>query len=347
MTSTNAGAPSHRLKLGHVIRILTLCLGGLAGFLRDQACAAETTPVVLQLVDQTDVSAAGAIVALKAGLFAKYGLSVRIENIDGGDASLQKGDAIVIRLQNAREFLIARAAGVPLVVIASNYIDSSVVFYFRRDRKIRSPDDLVAKKVGYDSKSDTGFVFEWFLGKNSVSRSSLTEVATSAGPSGILDNTLDVLVGHAGVENVAFERNGVDYDVLDPRQYGVHIPGTAYLTTEANIRQNPDAIIRFLQALIAGWDLVYIDLDRTASMLAPPGSRESEIGLLRRSLEQQREFLRPGGARFGEVLKHKWSEIYAYMFQKRLIRSPIDLSRATDQKLLTEAYRSGGRKIAK
>ncbi len=61
--------------------------------------------------------------------------------------------------------------------------------------------------------------------------------------------------------------------------------------------------------------------------------------MLKRIFEQQREFLRPGGARFGETLRNRWNDLYAFMLQRRLLKRPIDLSRAKDPKLLAEAYR--------
>lgn len=328
------------------VAVGTAILAGLTGQL-PQASAASATPITLQLADQTEASAAGAIVAQTAGLFAQQGLDVRIERVEGRSAIPDTGSGIIVRLQNARDFLIARADGAPSVAIAGNQIESPVMFYFRRDRRIRSAEDLAGKSVGYDSGSDTGLIFEWFLARNPVPRSSMTEKSSSSGAKAILDNSLDVQLGHVGVEDRTLEQSGVAFETLDPRQYGIHALGTVYVTTETGIRQNSDALTGFLRALIAGWDLAFDDVDRTVSLMGST-AQGKEREMLKRAIERQREFLRPGGARFGEVLKNKWSEMYAFMSQRRLIKSPIDLSRATDAKLLAEAYRSrpSSRKIA-
>ena len=42
-------------------------------------------------------------------------------------------------------------------------VDRSVTLLFRRDRQIRSEQDLAGKSLGYDFNSDTCLIFEWFL----------------------------------------------------------------------------------------------------------------------------------------------------------------------------------------
>ncbi|MGY4615519.1 ABC-type nitrate/sulfonate/bicarbonate transport system substrate-binding protein [Bradyrhizobium sp. USDA 4472] len=294
---------------------------------------------MLQYTGPQAIALAGAMVASKEGFFAQQGISVKFQRRPSGDARPDDGAAITVYLENARDFLIARASGASSVAIAGNYADSSVAFFFLRNSNIRSEEDLAGKSIGYDPASDTGLIFEWFMQKSSVARSSIIEIPSNPGLKGLVDGKVDVIVGHSGIENLALEKAGLDYGTLDPRAYGVHALGTVYVTSESSIRQSPDALIRFLRALIAGWDFTYDKPDHAVSEIAALNDGDVDRNLLRRTLEQQREFLRPGGARFGDALRSRWNDLYAFMSQRRLIRTPIDLSKATDTKLLAEAYR--------
>lgn len=304
------------------------------------AATVQPIPVLLQLVRQTDASAAGAIVASKAGLFAGEGLNVEIQNVEDDNSKLEAGSAIVIRLQSARQVLLNRAHGGPLVAFAANYIDSSAAFFFRPERRIRSPDDLLGKSIGYDPNSDSGLIFEWLLDKNPISRSRINEISNHPGPKQILDNTLDVLVGDIGVEDLEFERAGIAIETLDPRQYGVHALGTVYATDETTIETNSDILVRFLRALIGGWDLTYDKPDQAVAMIEAAKGESDKIPSLKRALDKQRQLLRPGGGRFGEVPQYKWSELQSFMLRRRMLNSPIDLKRATNVTMLAEAYRT-------
>jgi ABC-type nitrate/sulfonate/bicarbonate transport system substrate-binding protein len=303
-------------------------------------CAgAEPSLEVVELDGPRDISRAGALVASKEGFFARQGISVRFSNAQEREDRSDDGSTVIVHLQNARDFLIARAAGAPLVAIAGNYVDSSVTFFFRRDRNIRSAQDLAGKSIGYDPNSDTGLIFEWFLANNPVARSTITERPTNAGLQGLMDNSVDVVLGHSGLDNLELGKAGIDYGTLDPRAYGVHALGTVYVTSESNVRQKPETLVRFLRALIAGWDHAYNDPDQAVLLLASPSDSEAQRNALKRALQQQREYQRPGGVRIGEALRSRWIDLYTFMSQRRLIRAPIDLSKATDTKLLTEAYR--------
>lgn len=312
----------------HPLNSIGLCAGAEPG-----------SPVVVELVGPRDISLAGALVASKEGFFAQQGLSVRFFNPQEFDTSSDDGSTVIVRLQNARDFLIARATGAPLIAIAGNYVDSSVTFFFRRDRNIRSAQDLAGKSIGYDPNSDTGLIFEWFLAKNSVARSTIAERPINPGLQGLLNNSVDVVLGHSGLDNLALEKAGVDYGTLDPRAHGVHALGTVYVTSESSVRQRPETLVRFLRALIAGWDYAYNYPDKAAALLTSATDSDAQRNALKRALQQQREYQRPGGIRFGEALRSRWSDLYTFMSQRRLIRAPVDLSRATDTKILTEAYR--------
>lgn len=324
------------------VRLFTVCLAPLLlhPLTSTGLCAdAEASRVFVELVAPRDISLAGALVASKEGFFAQQRLSVRFFNPQERDSSSDDDSTVIIRLQNARDFLIARATGTPFVAIAGNYLDSSATFFFRRDRNIRSAQDLAGKSIGYDLNSDTGLIFEWFLAKNSVARSTIAERAANPGVLGLLDNSVDVVLGHSGLDDLALEKAGIEYDTLDPRAYGVHALGTVYVTSEANVRQKPETLVRFLRALIAGWDYAYSYPEQAVALLALPTDSDAQRNALKRALQQQREYQRPGGVRFGEALRSRWSDLYSFMSQRRLIRTPIDLPRATDTKLLTEAYR--------
>jgi ABC-type nitrate/sulfonate/bicarbonate transport system substrate-binding protein len=304
--------------------------------------ATASTPIVLQLLRQPEIATAGAIMASKAGLFDREGLTVRIEKIEDGNSRLEDPSAaIVIRLEDAQQALLDRARGLPVVAFAGNYIDSTVALFSRRERKIRSLDDLSGKSIGYDPRSDTGLIFEWLLDKNpDFSRSHISEKTDNPGWKAISDNTLDVLVGHVGIDDALLGNAGVAIETLDPREYGVHALGTVYVADQAAIEKNPALFIGFLRALIAGWDLVYDKPDQAIPAIESAGDGGSRILPVKTALRLQRPFLRPGAGRFGEIPQHKWTELQTFMLQRRMLKSPMDLKKATNTDLIAEAYRN-------
>jgi ABC-type nitrate/sulfonate/bicarbonate transport system substrate-binding protein len=155
----------------------------------------------------------------------------------------------------------------------------------------------------------------------------------------LLSGAVDVWPGHVGTEAYIFRQKGVAYEFLVPADFGIHVPGTVYFTTEGVIREQPDLVRRFLRAVIAGWELTYTDEAMSISQIASYSPLALTPELIRFKLEQQRAFLRPFGLRFGEFDDTHWRSLQDILVQQRLIKEPIDLSRAVTFDFLRDVSR--------
>lgn len=312
---------------------------------KHEATASEIPELTLKLIDQSVASAAGPILARNEGLFARENLSVQLEN-QPTTAQLSDRQDNVVLLVSAREFLQQRAKGVSLRAFATNHADSPVSLFYRKDRRIRAPEDLVGKSIGHAGYADGQIVFEWLLQKAGISRANLKEVP-SADWHALISGDLDVITARTSIDdpitlsardprNVsAFHNAGIDFDFLDPRAFGVHAIGSVYATTEQTF-SNADRLVRFLRAVTTGWSLVYDDTTKAARSLS---SAEFDSMALQGALERQRDYLRPGGQRYGEISRSRLSELYQFMLQRRLVSTQLDLSRVVDERSILEAYR--------
>jgi hypothetical protein len=80
--------------------------------------------------------------------------------------------------------------------------------------------------------------------------------------------------------------------------YGIHVPGTVYFATEKTINGNLELVRRFVRAVIAGWELLLSDYEK--SFRSSRMNRTSPPGMVRFNLAEQRDFVRPLGRRVGE-----------------------------------------------
>jgi len=75
---------------------------------------------------------------------------------------------------------------------------------------------------------------------------------------------------------------------------------------------------------------------------SPPSARPTISSASAFRLEQQRALLRPLGARFGEFDDIHWRSLQAILIQQRLLKEPLELSRAVTYDLLHDAYLPSG-----
>jgi ABC-type nitrate/sulfonate/bicarbonate transport system substrate-binding protein len=287
---------------------------------------------------------AGEIVAERAGLFARENLRIElrpgapdadpIRRVAGGDDT--------IGVAEAERFLLARGAGVPLVAFAAAYLESPVLLYALETSGIRTPYDFAAKRIGHRPGGDTALIYDAMMTKLQLPRGETREVPAGPDPAPLLRGEIDVWPGHVGTEAYAFKQAGIAANVISPASHGVHVPGTVYFASEKTLRDNPSLVRRFLRAVIAGWQLAYEDDAASIPLIVSSDRTTLTPDLVRFALAQQREFLRPLGARFGEFDDTRWRSLQNILLQQKLLKQPLDLSRAVTYEFLRDAYRTTG-----
>ncbi|MBR1092295.1 ABC transporter substrate-binding protein [Bradyrhizobium manausense] len=308
-----------------------------------------TDVVFLKLVDQTVPSIAGLLRADQMGAFRDEAIALNIVG-DGSENDLRKDiSRVEVYLLPADKFLSMRAKGIKLTSFAVNAADSAVRLYFRRGSGVHALSDLTGRSIGCRCTTSETIVLELLLEKNGISKSGLTEVPHS-GPDQLLTGGVDVLIASVGfdappeqeaklnMQASASALSAAQIDSLDPRSFGVHVPGTFFATSEETLRKDPSVIVRFLRAVIKGWENVYEDTNASAKLLserAPQLTRAS----LQSTLDLQRDYILPGGQRFGETSRSKLGELYSFMLRRRLLPAAIDLLGAIDERPLLDAYR--------
>lgn len=295
--------------------------------------------ISVQLPGKFSAQFAGEMVANSAGLFAREGLRVALHPNDAENQFSQittGGD--VIAISTAEQFLTMRAAGARIVAFASAFAKSTVVFYATEKSRILTPSDFIDRRVGYQPGRDTAIIYEALMDRLQISRSRIREIQWGSNVSLLMNGTVEVLPGHVGVEGWALRRLGIAYNMINPPDYGLHMPGTVYFTGERIIRDHPDTVRRFLSAVIAGWELTYSDEGKSAEMIAAFDGSTLDPEMVRFQLDQQRDSLRPYGNRFCELEESRWRLLQSVLVQQRRLANPIVLADAINLNFVRDVY---------
>lgn len=292
-------------------------------------------------------AAAGVVLGVNDGVFQKAGLSSRLEvGVDDGDAAkaVAASDRIIGHV-SAMAFLRARAAGQPVVAIAGSYVANSIRLFALEATGLQSPSDLVGKTLAYRSSSEVGFVVEALISRNAVQRS-LVRVTDAVGTvQQLIAGAIDVLPGYLEVEGAELRRLKIPYRALDPGAFKIHIPGTVYIASTQMLARSSSSAEAFISALLTSWSRADLDPKRTAAIVAAAigrGARPEDTTIM---LEQQRDLIRPFGARMAELDLARWQEFQKLLLQQRVISDPVDLRAAIDFSLVPDVYRRQSRSI--
>jgi ABC-type nitrate/sulfonate/bicarbonate transport system substrate-binding protein len=330
-----------------IVTVVVGSVGALWSLQRQQTPMIETqaklTHVSLRLNGPLDATHAGEIVALRSELFERAGLSVELKP-SGPDAdpiaSVASGSDI-FGVARGDTFLVARSKGVPIVAFAAGYLESPVVFYVLEKSGIHTPLDFIGKRVVRHAGQDTAIIYDAVLANLNISRSQIREISTSADLMSLSKGDVDVLPGRVGDESYVLQQKGVAFNVIRPSDYGIHVPGTVYFTSEKIIRNRPGLVQKVLDAIIAGWKITYADYTKSVPLISAFDENSLGSDQILYVLKAQRDTVLPLGRRFTEFDDRQWKMLRDILIDERLIRDSdsIDLSTAINYDFLKEAYR--------
>lgn len=344
MTRVRPRAPTDRLTSHAVAGLVVACFvfvwltPGRSEALKPNALRAQYT---LKLSGPISPASAGTILAISDGLFAQAGLDVRMVAGSGdGDAiAAVVADENTIGIASAAGFLKARSEGLSIVAFAGSYAVSPVEFFVLPDTTLLQASDLEGKRIGYKTGLELSAILSEFVGKNALAQSKLLLIESDAPLQDLLHRKIDVLLGRLDDEGQELARLNIAYKTLSPAAYGVHAAGPVYFAQERTFAKRRN-LEKFLLATADGWNAAYENYARTTPIVSSAIGTPLSRPLISRFMDEQRGFLRPFGARFGELDARHIRVLQAQLLRRRIIQEPVDLTRAIDYDVLKQAYRS-------
>ncbi len=353
-TGSDVKRPVAPMRLIHFATAAVAILGAITGGavlwsqqttrLRSENVPTGLVPISLRLNGPFDSSFAGEMVAARAGLFEREGLHIELKpgGVEADPIDLVAIGADAIGVVGADRFLLARGKGVPIVAFAAGYLESPIVFFVLNQSGIHTPRDFIGKRVHYQTEQDTAIIYNALMTRLRLPRINVHETSAGTDISSLINGKVDIWSGHIARdarESYRLQQQGIRYNIIRPADYGIHVPGTVYFTTEKTIRDHPALIRQFLRAVIAGWELVYADYAKSVPLIAAFDEKTLTLELVRFALEQQRDFIRPPNMRFAEFDDTRWKLLRDILLQQQLINNSIDMSKAVTFDFLREAYR--------
>jgi len=227
---------------------LTLCSSLL---LVESAQSAEK--VSLQLKWLHSFQFAGYYAAKEKGFYAEENLDVAIRERIPGINNIEKV------LKDESQYGVAdtgllehRLVGKPVVVLASIFQHSPLVYLTLKNSGIISPYELKGKRVMEDSYDNAPL--RAMLYEAGISADEFTHLDNSFNPDDLINGKTDAMVSYLTDQIDYFKNKGVEINIIDPRNYGVDFLSDNLFTTEQEINRHPDRVRRFLRASLKGWD---------------------------------------------------------------------------------------------
>jgi len=196
--------------------------------------------------------------ALKKGYYKEEGIDLTVLRGSGSADSAKKIDLgqSDVGISDAPTVLTAISKGANLKMVAVVYDKAGNNVFFRKSANIKSPKDLVGKKIAVPPADSHRVLWPAFAALHGIDPNSVTLVNVKPeGKQAIVaanevDGSFDLYTSYAIWEKVLGKG---DVGHLLWADFGLPIYGHTYFVNNETIKKNPKLIERFLRATHKGW----------------------------------------------------------------------------------------------
>ncbi|CAN7580240.1 PAS domain S-box protein [Pseudoduganella sp. LjRoot289] len=227
---------------------LAAALACACALLPGGAAAAENITVQLKWLHQFQF--AGYYAAQDKGYYRDAGLDVTLrEAVPGSDEVQAVLDGKAQYGVGSSTLLLNRAAGQPVVLLASIFQHSPAILAMRRGEN-GQPLDLRGKRVMLAPNNEE---LHAYLKQQKIALSALHTLPHSYNLDDLITGRTDAMSAYISDAPYVLDRSSLRYDIVSPRSAGIDFYGDNLFTTESELREHPQRAAAMRAATLRGW----------------------------------------------------------------------------------------------
>ncbi|MBU1058475.1 MAG: ABC transporter substrate-binding protein [Proteobacteria bacterium] len=277
---------------------------------KEKSSASQLDQVTLQLKWIHEFNFAGYYAAVEKGFYDEAGLDVKIKE---GQPGMDFIDEVISgRAQygvEMPELLIARNNGKPVVVLAAIFQHSPQIFLARADSGIKSPHNLIGKKVMW--RFDSAAELRAMLVNENVSLDKVEFMELSWNINELIDGKVDAIHAYITDQPLSLEKAGVKSTILSPINYGIDFYGDCLFTSDSEISEHPERVKSFREASLRGWKYAMDNPEEIMDVIARKYKTKSTREYLQNEYEHISQLMLPNLVEIGHMNPGRWKHIGA------------------------------------
>lgn len=287
---------------------------------------------------------AGFYSAVAHGYYEDEGLEVRLEG-GGIDESGNYIDPLQRVLDGETDFgifgadrlILARAEGKPVIAIATIYQRSPLALVSLAESGIKTPQDLVGKKVALAFGSVEEEAFKALLTSQGIAESDVTIAQSDHTLNALTTGEVDAQMAFVTNEVVALKQQGFEINLILPSDYGIDVYSNVIFTTEEMIQNQPDLVENFLRATMRGYEEAMANPEH-AAQLSVEWNEDLTVENEQASMQASLPLIKPIDSHPGMMTDEAWERAHQFVLDQGMLDKSVNISDAYTLSFLNKIY---------
>jgi NitT/TauT family transport system substrate-binding protein len=186
-----------------------------------------------------------------------------------------------IGVVSLERLLMANERGADLIALGIVDYITPTVFLSKKAHNIQSPHDFYGKRIGVQSGGATEFVYRTLIKKMGINERNLTELRIGFDMRPFVENQYDIRPGFITDEAVFLQLNNIEFNIIEPKDFGLNYPGRVYFTTQQFFQNNYQILQSFIFAVAQGWEYA----------IANPESAIDQLNDFEKQINREKELI--------------------------------------------------------
>ncbi len=236
--------------------------------LLNTAWANSVQKVSIQLDWLHQFQFAGYYIAKEKGFYKQRGLDVTIKEFNF-DVDLLKS---VLNQESTyavgkSSLILDKINGADIVSLAAIYQHSPMVLLTRKDSLIQTPKELYRKKVMLTPDARMAVAIHSMIVSQGIKLEDVKFEPHSFKLDDLISGKTDAMGCYLSNEPFLLQEKGVDFNILDPRDYGFDFYGGLLFTSQKEVTNHPTRTHNFHMATMEGWKYAFENIQETAQII--------------------------------------------------------------------------------
>lgn len=253
---------------------------------------------------------AGYYMAKEKGFYKSNGLVVEL--IEGGPQALSPtADLLSGKVDFAitgSGVAIDRMEGKPVVAVAAIMQTSPIVWITLKSSNIRGPLDMAGRNLLIMPPPESAELLT-MLAREGIRKEQLTITPTTYRVDDLIDGKADAYDGYISNEPYLLKQKGVEYNIINPRNYGVNFYSDVLITTQRMAEDNREEVRAFRDATLKGWEYALNNIEETVQLIHHRYSSDKTLDHLRFEAETLKTLIMPELVQLGHMNPGRWQYI--------------------------------------